>query len=108
MPSTASSISSPRAPKIPTGRWCRWVAATLTKVPVPSATVAGTGGASTIVCTAWAFTRSPGFHSDGRNFDDWRMGQAGFRTDRDVGTRDTFTFQGDIYREIAGETTQYA
>jgi iron complex outermembrane receptor protein len=54
------------------------------------------------------FTRSPGFHPDGRNFDDWRMGQAGFRTDRDVGTRDTFTFQGDIYREIAGETTQYA
>jgi iron complex outermembrane receptor protein len=54
------------------------------------------------------FTRSPAFHSDGRNFDDWRMGQAGFRADRDLGARDTFTSQGDIYREIAGETTQYA
>jgi iron complex outermembrane receptor protein len=54
------------------------------------------------------FTRSPGFHSDGRNFDDWRMGQAGFRADQDLGARDTFTFQGDVYREIAGETTQYA
>jgi iron complex outermembrane receptor protein len=54
------------------------------------------------------FTRSPGFHPDGRNFDGWRAGQAGFRADRDLGVRDTFTFQGDIYREIAGETTQYA
>lgn len=54
------------------------------------------------------FTRGPQFHSDGRNFDDWRMGQTGFRADQDLGARDTFTFQGDIYREIAGETTQYA
>lgn len=54
------------------------------------------------------FTVGPQFHSDGRNFDDWRMGQAGFRTDWDRGPRDTFTFQGDIYREIAGETTQFA
>jgi len=36
------------------------------------------------------------------------MGQAGFRTDWDRGTRDTFTFQGDVYRAIAGETTTYA
>jgi len=35
-------------------------------------------------------------------------GQAGFRTDWERGTRDTFTFQGDVYREIAGETTTYA
>ncbi len=54
------------------------------------------------------FTRGPQFHSDHRNFDDWRMGQAGFRTDWDRGTRDTFTFQGDVYRAIAGETTTYA
>jgi iron complex outermembrane receptor protein len=54
------------------------------------------------------FDRSPEFHSGGSNFDDWRMGQAGFRADRDRGARDTFTFQGDIYREIAGEATQYA
>ena len=54
------------------------------------------------------FTRGPQFHSDGTNFDDWRMGQTGFRADWDKGTRDTFTFQGDVYQEIAGETTTYA
>jgi iron complex outermembrane receptor protein len=54
------------------------------------------------------FTRGPQFHSDGRNFDDWRMGQTGFRTDWDKGPSDTFTFQGDAYDEIAGETTTYA
>jgi iron complex outermembrane receptor protein len=53
------------------------------------------------------FDRGPQFHSDGRNFDDWRMGQAGFRTDWDRGIRDTFTIQGDIYREGAGEATTY-
>jgi iron complex outermembrane recepter protein len=54
------------------------------------------------------FTRSPEFHSAAPNFDDWRMGQAGFRSDWDRGVRDTFTFQGDIYREIAGQATTYA
>jgi iron complex outermembrane receptor protein len=54
------------------------------------------------------FDRGPEFHSIGSNFDDWRMAQAGFRMDRDLGARDTFTFQGDIYREGAGETTTYA
>ena len=32
---------------------------------------------------AMGFTIGPEFHSDGANFDDWRMGQAGFRTDSD-------------------------
>jgi len=54
------------------------------------------------------FTRGPNFHPDGPYFDDWRMGQAGFRTDWESGTRDTITFQGDIYQEIADEATQYA
>jgi iron complex outermembrane recepter protein len=54
------------------------------------------------------FTNGPEFHPDGTNFDDWRMGQAGFRTDWDFDPRDTFTFQGDIYHEIAGEATTYA
>jgi iron complex outermembrane recepter protein len=56
------------------------------------------------------FDRSHMFHPAGSNFnfDDWRMGQAGFRSDWDSGARDTFTFQGDIYREIAGEATTYA
>jgi hypothetical protein len=51
------------------------------------------------------FARSPAFHPEGRNFDDWRLGQAGFRTHWDRGPRDTLTFQGDIYRETSGETT---
>jgi iron complex outermembrane receptor protein len=57
---------------------------------------------------AMGFTRGPQFHADHRNFDDWRMGQAGFRADWDKDSRDTFTLQGDIYREIAGETTTFA
>ena len=54
------------------------------------------------------FLRGAGFHSTGPRFDAWRMGQAGFRTDWDRNTHDTFTFQGDIYREGAGDGTTYA
>jgi iron complex outermembrane receptor protein len=54
------------------------------------------------------FDRGPQFHPDGTNFDEWRMGQAGFRTDWGASTRDSFTFQGDIYREGAGDATTYA
>jgi iron complex outermembrane receptor protein len=54
------------------------------------------------------FVRGADFHQSGTNFDDWRMGQAGFRTDWDRNVRDTFTFQGDIYREGAGEATTYS
>ena len=50
-----------------------------------------------------AFTRGPEFHTDKRQFDDWRMGQFGFRTDWDVNTRDSLTLQGDIYEGNAGE-----
>ncbi len=57
---------------------------------------------------ALGFTIGPEFHADGENFDDWRMGQAGFRTDWGNGPADSFTLQGDIYREIAGGTTTYA
>ena len=54
------------------------------------------------------FIRGADFHSNGPIFDEWRMGQAGFRTDWDRNTRDTFTLQGDIYREGAGDATTYA
>lgn len=54
------------------------------------------------------FVRGPEFHSDGNTFDDWRAAQAGFRTDWDSGTRDTLTFQGDVYKEGSGEATTYA
>jgi iron complex outermembrane receptor protein len=50
-----------------------------------------------------AFTRGPEFHSDHRQFDDWRMGQIGFRADWSVHDRDTFTLQGDLYNEDAGQ-----
>ncbi len=49
------------------------------------------------------FTRAPGFHSDGRNFDDWRSGRGGFRMDAAIGQRDSFTLQGDAYATIAGQ-----
>jgi iron complex outermembrane receptor protein len=54
------------------------------------------------------FGRSPESHPNGVNFDDWRMGQAGFRTDWTKNTRDTFTVQGDVYDEVAGEAATYA
>jgi len=53
------------------------------------------------------FTNGPEYHAGGSNFDDWRMRQAGFRSDWDLGTRDTFTFQGDIYDQTAGEATTF-
>ncbi len=50
------------------------------------------------------FTRGPEQHSDGRNYDDWRSGQLGFRADWTPNNRDTVTVQGDIYDEEAGES----
>lgn len=50
-----------------------------------------------------AFSQGPEFHSDGRRFDDWRMGQTGFRTDWERHNRDTFTLQGDLYNGDAGQ-----
>src|SRR5205823_6370468 len=54
------------------------------------------------------FSRGPEFHPDGRQFDDWRMGQAGFRADWESNRRDTLTFQGDIYDGDAGERVTIA
>ncbi len=50
-----------------------------------------------------AFVRGPEFHPDGHSFDDWRMGQTGFRMDWDLHQRDTLTFQGDLYNGDAGQ-----
>lgn len=49
------------------------------------------------------FTRGPEFHPDGDNFDEWRMGQLGFRTDWDITKRDTLNVQGDMYIGRDGE-----
>jgi iron complex outermembrane receptor protein len=50
-----------------------------------------------------AFTRGPEFHPDHKQFDDWRMGQTGFRTDWDTHSPDKLTLQGDIYSGDAGQ-----
>jgi iron complex outermembrane receptor protein len=55
-----------------------------------------------------AFTRGPQFHPNNRQFDDWRMGQTGFRMDWDVKNRDTFTLQGDLYSGVAGQSVDVA
>ena len=51
-----------------------------------------------------AFTRGPMYHSDGRNFDDWRSAQGGFRMDWAHGKKDVFTLQGDLYKQENGES----
>ncbi len=50
------------------------------------------------------FTRGPEYHQDGQNYDDWRAAQGGFRIDWKESSRDTFTLQGDVYDEDAGES----
>lgn len=50
-----------------------------------------------------AFSRGPEFHPDGHLFDDWQMGQAGFRADWDLQQRDMLTLQGDLYAGDAGQ-----
>ncbi len=50
------------------------------------------------------FDRSPEFHPDGQNFDDWRNVQGGFRMDWNEKNRDLFTLQGDLYDEAAGKS----
>ncbi len=55
---------------------------------------------------AKGFNRGPEFHSDGMNFDGWRAGQAGFRMDWDHDSRNSYTVQGDMYDEAAGESVQ--
>jgi iron complex outermembrane receptor protein len=53
---------------------------------------------------AKAFSRGPEFHPDGRNFDDWRSGQGGFRVDWNRDDKNLITFQGDLYDQRAGES----
>jgi iron complex outermembrane recepter protein len=52
--------------------------------------------------------RGPEYHPDGDEFDRWRMGQMGFRTDWRSGEKDSFTVQGDIYRVGSGESSYVA
>lgn len=54
------------------------------------------------------FIRGPAFHPNGDRFDEWRMGQMGFRTDFHKGLHDTFTLQGDTYSGENGEEKNIA
>jgi iron complex outermembrane recepter protein len=49
------------------------------------------------------FLRGPEFHPDNSNFDYWKTGQLGFRTDSILTDRDTLTVQGDLYKGLDGE-----
>jgi iron complex outermembrane receptor protein len=49
-----------------------------------------------------AFGRGPEFHTDHHNFDDWQLGQGGFRMDWDKQGGDSFTLQGDLYKGGVG------
>src|SRR6266404_1264008 len=49
------------------------------------------------------FIRVSEFHPDGSNFDHWKTGQLGFRTDWNLSPRDTLTLQGDMYQGLDGE-----
>jgi iron complex outermembrane receptor protein len=53
-----------------------------------------------------AFTRGGQYHPDGAEFDQWRAGQAGFRTDWRPSGKDNVTLSGDVYRNEAGERAE--
>ena len=55
-----------------------------------------------------AFGRGPEFHTDGDRFDDWQLGQGGFRLDWDGQGKDTFTLQGDLYKGAVGQREDLA
>jgi iron complex outermembrane recepter protein len=51
------------------------------------------------------FDRGPELHQDHDPFDAWRTGQAGFRTDWDIGGDSAITLQGDLYEGYDGTRT---
>jgi iron complex outermembrane receptor protein len=55
---------------------------------------------------AKGFNRAAEYHSDQDNFDRWAAVQGGFRMDLLRDARNSFTVQGDIYDERAGERVQ--
>jgi iron complex outermembrane receptor protein len=54
------------------------------------------------------FSRGPEFHPNHTNFDDWEMGQGGFRMDWDLKRHDVVTLQGDLYKGAIGESLSVA
>lgn len=55
-----------------------------------------------------AVARGPEHHVDGANFDDWQLGQGGFRMDWENQKRDTLTLEGDLYKGNFGERENIA
>jgi iron complex outermembrane receptor protein len=53
---------------------------------------------------AKGFDRGPEQHIDAQKYDRWRAAQGGFRMDWKKSEHDSFTFQGDLYDEGAGES----
>jgi iron complex outermembrane receptor protein len=49
------------------------------------------------------FIRNHEYNPDGMHYDEWRMGQLGFRTDWTINARDTLNVQGDMYKGRDGE-----
>lgn len=54
------------------------------------------------------FVRGPEYHVNNDPFDEWRMGQMGFRADWRKSDRDTITLQGDTYSGENGTETNIA
>jgi len=73
-----------------------------------SGTVLATARVLTTVYTERVSPEALSFTPDHQQFDDWRMGQTGFRADWDAHNRDRLTLQGDIYYGDAGQRLQIA
>ncbi len=71
----------------------------------------GDGKGLTYRVYAMAFDRGPGYHLTGPHYDSWRAVQGGARVDIARDNQNSFTIQGDVYDEGAGESitaTYYA
>jgi iron complex outermembrane receptor protein len=55
-----------------------------------------------------AFRYGPELHVDGNNFDDWELGQGGFRLDWNNQKKDSISIQGDLYKGSIGEDESIA
>lgn len=54
------------------------------------------------------FGRAPEYHPDNLNYDDWQLGQAGFRSDWNITNQDSLTMQGDVYKGEVGQQVSIA
>jgi len=53
------------------------------------------------------FNRDGGFHAEGDEWDDWHMGQGGFRTDFELRSDGRLSVQGDLYSGKVGQRTSF-